>query len=161
MNLKKQKTRQTHKLWKWENAKIQKIGNPRVTTFVKTRRRRNPTTEFLPRPRNTQAAKPTNSQIRKPGTCKTPTTTNARNLKMFIRAFRATGIPRSGVSDGSIDSLSSETAETACSESQNRRFFIFVLRRNRGVGYSATAWKRVPLLANRRSRSDPVLNLNN
>ena len=72
MNLKKQKTRQTHKLWKWENAKIQKIGNPRVTTFVKTRRRRNPTTEFLPRPRNTQAAKPTNSQIRKPGTCKTP-----------------------------------------------------------------------------------------
>ena len=79
--------------------------------------------------RGPETHKRRNPQTRKYGNlghARHPTTTNARNLKMFIRAFRATGIPRSGVSDGSIDSLSSETAETACSESQNRRFFIFV-----------------------------------
>ena len=32
---------------------------------------------------------------------------------------------------------------------------------SRGVAYSTTSWKCAPLLANRRSRSDPVLNLYN
>ena len=66
--------------------------------------------------RGPETHKRRNPQTRKYGNlghARHPTTTNARNLKMFIRAFRATGIPRSGVSDGSIDSLSSETAETA------------------------------------------------
>ena len=62
LHLKKQRIWKTHKLWKSKNVKIQTIWNPRVTSVVKTRRRPNPTTGFLPRPRNAQTVKPTNSQ---------------------------------------------------------------------------------------------------